>query len=81
MLELTKLPYFLNGQRCATTLVMKKIYSYIAHHDETTDQGVRGGKRSVVFLDEFDKTNQKVRDAVLLIMQSGPPAYSQWNSK
>ena len=29
------------------------------------------GKRSVVFLDEFDKTDQKVRDALLLIMQNG----------
>ncbi|KAI4641381.1 uncharacterized protein J4E78_010444 [Alternaria triticimaculans] len=131
MLELTKLPYFLVGQRCATRLVMKKVYSHIAHrtmkplimafagasgHGKTElarsmgqllsvdtvsidcascgdvwalfgstagwDRNEDGsklnnfltdhsGKRSVVFLDEFDKTNQKVRDALLNIMQSG----------
>jgi ATP-dependent Clp protease ATP-binding subunit ClpA len=29
------------------------------------------GKRSVVFFDEFDKTNQGIRNALLLLTQSG----------
>ena len=131
MLELTKLPYFLVGRRCVTRLVMKKVYSHIAHrtmkplimafagasgHGKTElarsmgqllsvdtvsidcascgdvwalfgstagwDRNEDGsklnnfltdhsGKRSVVFLYEFDKTDQKVRNALLNIMQSG----------
>lgn len=136
MTGLTKLPFFLIGQRGAAAIVMDRVYSHIslddqlplvmafsgasgygktelatamgdllsvnstiidmascrnawglfgatAGYDRSTDGtklnnflAANGGKRSVVFLDEFDKTGQETRDALLLLAQSGtsPPS-------
>lgn len=131
MLDLTKLPYFLVGQRQAADIVMKRVYSHIALKTKTpliiafagasghgktelaramgdllsvkrceidcakihTDFALFGGMapyygcekgstlnnfladnsglRSVVFMDEFDKTSRDIRDALLVTIQSG----------
>jgi MoxR-like ATPase len=33
--------------------------------------GDNTGKRAVVLLDEFDKTEKKIRDSLLIVMQDG----------
>jgi hypothetical protein len=131
MTELTRLPYFLIGQRPAVRVVMERVYSHVSLDDQTplvmafsgasghgktelaTAMGdllsvkstiidmascrnvwgllgptagfsgspegsklnnflaANNGKRSVVFLDEFDKTEQGVREALLLLTQNG----------
>ncbi|CAI6331887.1 unnamed protein product [Periconia digitata] len=131
MLELTKLPYYLVGQRPAADIVMKRAYSHVSlnskmplvmafagasGHGKTelaTAMGdllsvklctidctklrdvwalfgstagwnrnadgsklnnflaANASRRSVVFMDEFDKTEKSVRDALLLITQNG----------
>jgi hypothetical protein len=131
MTELSKLPYFLIGQRRAADLVMKRVYSHVSLGNRTplviafagpsghgktelatamgyllsvkatsidmagcrdtwglfgstsgyhrSDEGSKlnnflaanSGKRSVVFLDEFDKTSQDIRNALLAIVQNG----------
>lgn len=136
MTELNKLPYFLIGQRPATSIVLKCVYAHIglgtrtplvmafagpSGHGKTELAKAMGdllsvetviidmastrdtwalfgstggwarskdgsklnnflsensGKRSVVFLDEFDKTDQKFRDALLLITQSGQSSHA-----
>ncbi|KAI0570487.1 clpA ATP-binding subunit of Clp protease and DnaK/DnaJ chaperone [Pyrenophora tritici-repentis] len=129
--ELTKLPYFLIGQRPAADIVMKRVHSHVSlgskaplvmafagpsGHGKTELAKAMGdllsvkhtiidmagchdvfdlfgspagyhrsldgsklnnflaansGKRSVVFLDEFDKSNQSIRNALLLLTHSG----------
>jgi hypothetical protein len=135
MTELTKLPYFLVGQRPAAKIVMDRVYSHISldnrvplvmafsgasGHGKTElatamgdllcvkstiidmascrniwalfgsiagyvgrEDGTKlnnflaenSGKRSVVFLDEFDKTEQELRQALLLLTQSGRSSF------
>ncbi|KAF2662718.1 P-loop containing nucleoside triphosphate hydrolase protein [Lophiostoma macrostomum CBS 122681] len=131
MTELSKLPYYLIGQRPASSLVMNSVYAYVAlggkgplvmafagasGHGKTemaraigdllsvkttvidcasctTVWGMLGptsgwkdsergsqlnnflaentGVRSVVFLDEFDKTKKEIRDALLVMTEKG----------
>ncbi|KAF2831746.1 P-loop containing nucleoside triphosphate hydrolase protein, partial [Ophiobolus disseminans] len=131
MTKFSKLPYLLIGQRPASDIVLKNVYSHIslgnqsplvmaftgasghgktelaramgdllsvkkvvidmaacqdvcslfgstAGHSRSLDGSklnnflaANSGKRSVVFLDEFDKTDQSIRNALLLVTQSG----------